>query len=81
MPSPRKPRETPLMTRWKIALLNAGVTQEEWSAAHGWTASHVSQTIGDKRPSRRVMECVAEFIATQEQLIAARVGAPIAPAA
>lgn len=68
----KKSRPNPLVCRWKAALASAGLLQEDWAAAHGWTASHVSQCISGARESDKVMPLVLAFIAEQERLIALR---------
>jgi hypothetical protein len=79
MPKARKKiPSSSLVTRWRVALTNAGLKQGEWAAANGWTETHVSQVVAGKRESRAVTAAVHDFIAREEQNIAARAGQPAA---
>ena len=62
-----------LVTRWRVALMNARVTQSDWAAQYDLTEGHVSQVVSEKRQSPSVMERVVAFIEEQERLIAERV--------
>ncbi|MCO4101079.1 MAG: hypothetical protein HEQ38_17130 [Gemmatimonas sp.] len=79
MPKARKKTQpTPLVRRWRVALAEAGLDQETWATAHGWTAGHVQQVIAGKRESSQVTASVTEFIEEQERALTARIQAAAA---
>lgn len=72
--NPKRPTVTqPLPRRkaFRAALALADTTQTEWARSQGITPEHVSQVLAGKRESRRLIEKVDEFIASQlPQLVA-----------
>lgn len=61
----RRKQESQAKSRFRAALILAGLTMEQWAERNGITLGHLSQVLDGKRESRSLMEKVDTFAAKQ----------------